>query len=634
MEFVSLRLENIRKFSRYTFQFHTGVTGILASNGGGKSTLAECLYFALTGKLHELSKEHMVTWGKESGLVELTFRSGGIEYILTRHLPKSKTALVWVENGDIPKKLTASAEIACKMKDLCGIDPETAGELSFVRQGEFRNIFLTTPSARLALLQKLTGSQKAEQIWSTLGNATSGIECFADRSEEKEGVLRDIQRFETRIEESRQLKQSLQEQLNQYLEFEQQAREIRSGVSEKQRDAEAARILEKIQAVHRAVPEDSRYAPGQESGLQDAVLKMRAAIQRETQQLQPLQQEQRSLVNTRQETQRLLNSVQTELSRDELSEANLRMTMDGLKSGTCPTCKQPFVPQEDILLAEEQKLVLLQTKITRGHTRVAEVQELLRIQNQREHELQTAMTGLLPAIAEYRALLQNLETLQGHLRDLEEKLQNPVVTEEQTAWAENILQGIQQLRARVDAVSTTDMEHSLQHSRTILQAIEAQEERNRRAVSLKEFIDSTRKLFHREALPAVVVHEFRKRLRDPMQRILEKFGFPYEAWLNENLEFVYRDEDTGQEHPVLCCSGGQQIILALAFCVARAKISPGLPLLVLDEPTTHLDDHNKDALREVLASVRSVLEKEAVVLVIDHYKPLESSMSRTVHLEE
>lgn len=73
----------------------------------------------------------------------------------------------------------------------------------------------------------------------------------------------------------------------------------------------------------------------------------------------------------------------------------------------------------------------------------------------------------------------------------------------------------------------------------------------------------------------------------------------------------------GETLPASSLSGGQKYILAVANRCALADIlGAKFPLMILDEPTTGLDDVNKEKMAELLQKVSVTLSGKGVSLVI------------------
>lgn len=96
-----------------------------------------------------------------------------------------------------------------------------------------------------------------------------------------------------------------------------------------------------------------------------------------------------------------------------------------------------------------------------------------------------------------------------------------------------------------------------------------------------------------------------------------------------------RLDEPGQvtfEHDKL--SGGQKVRLSIAFLLAvQQLVIPDLGFLVLDEPSTHLDEESRENLKELLINLGQQLEaSDTQILVCDHAKELEPAFNNFILL--
>ena len=101
-----------------------------------------------------------------------------------------------------------------------------------------------------------------------------------------------------------------------------------------------------------------------------------------------------------------------------------------------------------------------------------------------------------------------------------------------------------------------------------------------------------------------------------------------------SLQF-YRVDEPGQvlfDHDKL--SGGQKVRLSIAFLLAvQQLVIPDLGFLVLDEPSTHLDEEARENLKELLLNLNQQLEStDTQILVCDHARELEPAFVNVIQL--
>lgn len=101
-----------------------------------------------------------------------------------------------------------------------------------------------------------------------------------------------------------------------------------------------------------------------------------------------------------------------------------------------------------------------------------------------------------------------------------------------------------------------------------------------------------------------------------------------------SLQF-YRVDEPGQivfDHDKL--SGGQKVRLSIAFLLAvQQLVIPELGFLVLDEPSTHLDEEARENLKDLLLNLSQQLETtDTQIIVCDHARELEPAFVNTIQL--
>jgi exonuclease SbcC len=106
-----------------------------------------------------------------------------------------------------------------------------------------------------------------------------------------------------------------------------------------------------------------------------------------------------------------------------------------------------------------------------------------------------------------------------------------------------------------------------------------------------------------------------KSANDYMQRLyagaeLENFE------LTEDYQFIVTR--AGYKRHARRLSGGQQVLASMAFLMALSEVLSQLDFLILDEPTTHLDENRRKELVNVLENLRRVPQ----LIIVDHHPEL------------
>lgn len=95
-------------------------------------------------------------------------------------------------------------------------------------------------------------------------------------------------------------------------------------------------------------------------------------------------------------------------------------------------------------------------------------------------------------------------------------------------------------------------------------------------------------------------------LTERMNRSLMEFDYPYTVTLKETGEFICQKAD-GLVQSASRLSGGEKMILSIAFRLALHDLfltRDSAGFLMLDEPTTFLDEDNRQALKDVLSKLK------------------------------
>jgi len=143
----------------------------------------------------------------------------------------------------------------------------------------------------------------------------------------------------------------------------------------------------------------------------------------------------------------------------------------------------------------------------------------------------------------------------------------------------------------------------------------------------KQIIDELQMLKHtfsKSGLPGLYVSDRFSRLTAITNTNLScmQANFSVRASLNEPLafEFIRNDLPDVAWLDQSKLSGGQRVRLAVAFLTAvQQLVIPDVGLLVMDEPSTHLDAESVDSMRELLHTMsRQFKARDAQIIVCDH----------------
>lgn len=161
---------------------------------------------------------------------------------------------------------------------------------------------------------------------------------------------------------------------------------------------------------------------------------------------------------------------------------------------------------------------------------------------------------------------------------------------------------------------------------------EAAEQANENVRLWVERLGPVRDLLHREAAPRFVSQRNLQRIQIAVNEHLERFDTDFRVRADEGLSFVARFTD-GKNIPAERLSGGQQVVLALAFRLAVNFMYSDLGFLSLDEPTAYLDAHHIAGFEPVLNRLREYATSRGLqCIMITHEQSLAHLFDSVVQL--
>ena len=232
--------------------------------------------------------------------------------------------------------------------------------------------------------------------------------------------------------------------------------------------------------------------------------------------------------------------------------------------------------------------------------------------------------------SKYEQVLTDLEEVINKLRSLEfseEEFENVSRrVDEVRKEIEELIREQAMLEERLKKVEEDekrlrDYERQVEEKRKILERI------NRAYSDLKRI----QKVLEPNGLPRLIRLKAKKIIEMLMQQFIMRFGIDalgIELDPEYNVYLLTRDG----KKSVTMLSGGERIALALAFRLAIARALGGkLSVLILDEPTVHLDEERRRELVEVLRQSHKLLGVSQMI-VVTHDRELEEAADVVVEV--
>jgi len=225
-------------------------------------------------------------------------------------------------------------------------------------------------------------------------------------------------------------------------------------------------------------------------------------------------------------------------------------------------------------------------------------------------------------------LRTNVEVLNGEIRELQEKTRDLEDLEREYGELERQREDLDREKTRIEA-SLKRIEGELEWANKNIRDFEAQVkymEKLKRAIGIIDEI--------KELLKGKIKERYNERvlsfLRGQLPRLLSKLALNFlDVELDGTLDLRLSTPE-GSTVGFKELSGGEKVLVALAFRLALLQVlggagSSGLqePLpLILDEPTTHLDDEHRAKVIEALREFYYKMVRGEIpqMIIVSHYK--------------
>lgn len=199
-------------------------------------------------------------------------------------------------------------------------------------------------------------------------------------------------------------------------------------------------------------------------------------------------------------------------------------------------------------------------------------------------------------------------------------------------WAENAR------RQEAAKVRAQEAEKALSRIAAEERSLKAEEEAERRKLDLIADLQKVADITGANGVPLAYAGEIFKAVTPLVQSKLERMQANFTVSPDPERPLTYRFVRTdGQEgYPMAQerLSGGQAIRLAVAMLVAAQRtILPDVGLLIMDEPSSHVDTDGVEHMRDLFANMSSVLENaDMQLIVVDHNPVLAGAFNKVVKL--
>ena len=659
---TSIELGDFLAHSETKLEFEKGVTIFVGENGAGKSSIIDGITFSLFGQHTRKSNKGLIKRGSNQGYSKIEFSINGKQYETVRKID-SKGGLV-ATFSEITKE--GRVEIAAgerkqfgesmteQVEKTIGMDFEKLKIASIVQQGELNSIINAKPKEFKELLNAIIGIDKLDVASESMKKVTKEfrekIKTDLGYDDTHIDILeRDFEKYQQDIKESEPEKNQL--------ESEQQQIQDELKKLKKELETETPKI-DKINQLELRKDELSRYAKDTMKGIQEKIRenerKIRDCegcfdvIEQKIDFETKIQKVEEALEDSSNKIQEMLSQIAS------LKEKQILASKLQLKDNKCPVCDStveklnPFFQvehvkeetiklQENIKLKEKEREMYNQKKkefvekvqktrdaeaTLKAHSintkeELIEIQKETQIQKKKVPLINNNDLKQISQIDEHTKLIfENILKLELETKGFNEKefvnLKN-TIEEKQRSLSQihqqigGILEKIDKAEKQIDKIQNSILELK----------------------KVKKYISKLDKvqtnIFSRDGAVATS-------LRSWALNSISVKASEYLSFLNTKIQRIALSEKA-RDVSIACysktevlelesLSGGEKVSVALALRLGMASLlgSSNLNLMILDEPTTHLDAERKKSLVRVLSQLTEISNSQTPMqfLIITH----------------
>lgn len=661
---TSIELGDFLAHSNTKLQFENGVTVFVGDNGAGKSSIIDAITFALFGEHTRKSNKGLIRRGSNQGFSKIGFSINGKQYEAVRKVDsKGALAATFSEMVNDERIEIAAGErkqfgesMTQQVEQVIGLDFEKLKIASIVQQGELNAIINAKPKEFKELLNAIIGIDKLDVAAESMKIVNKE---FREQIKEKIGfddthieiLLRDLEKYENEIKEAIPEKNKLESNQK---EIETKVNELREKI-----EIDTPKV-DKINQLESRKKELVEYAKEAIKGIQEQISQNERKIHdcegcfEHAEQKNDLESK---ILKVEQAVEDTLKKIQELTSQTgSLKEKQLLASKLQLKDNKCPVCDSN-VDKLNPLFQEEhlkEEMICIQKEIVSKeneremynqkrkefseklqHSRDAEAtlkahsinnkEELLLIQKDVQSKKENiqkipSIGGSLTEISQIdshaKTIFENITKLETETKGFDEQefsnlkktvnqkqMELSQINQQIGAITEKISKGEQQIKSIQSAVSELKI--------------------------VKEYVGNLNEIqtnvFSRDGPVATSLRSW------ALNTISAKTS-EYLTLLNTKIQRILLSEKS-RDVSITCysksevlelesLSGGEKVSVALALRLGMASLlgASNLNLMILDEPTTHLDAERKKSLVGVLSQLSNISNSETRMqfLIITH----------------
>ena len=662
---TSIELGDFLSHSETKLEFGNGVTVFVGQNGAGKSSIIDAITFALFGQHTRKSNKGLIKRGASQGFAKVEFNVNGKQYQAVRKIDnKGGLAAKFTQkiNGEFleiaaGERKQFGESMTHEVEKIIGLDFEKLKIASIVQQGELNAIIKAKPKEFKELLNAIIGIDKLDVASEAMKTVNKN---FREKIREEIGyddthidiLLRDLQKCEIELEEARPQKEQLKikqaqlqkeiTELRVKLETETPKIDKINQLELRKRELQSY-AKEAIHEVQREIAEKERKIRDCEGCFEHISLKKDLELKIEKIEL--------AIEGTQKKIQEITGQVASLKEKQALAEKIQ------LKDNKCPVCDSkveklnPLFQEEhlkqEIAFMKEQIIVTEKERTMYNQKRIEFSQKL---QNARDAEA-TLKAHSIRDQEDIRRIQEEIKLKKGNVQKIPSSINGNLLEISQIdSHTKMIFENITKLEKETNGFNENeflnlkklanekqvDLSQTDQKIGAIIEKITKYEEQIKSTQNAVSELKVVKKYV--EELDTIQMNIFSRdgpvatSLRSWALNTISSKSSEYLTLLNTKIQRISLSEKT-RDISITCyskneildiesLSGGEQVSVALALRLGMASLlgASNLNLMILDEPTTHLDAEHKKSLVSVLSQLSNITNvgKPMQFIIITH----------------
>jgi len=661
---TSIELGDFLAHSNTKLEFGNGVTVFVGNNGAGKSSIIDAITFALFGQHTRKSNKGLIKRGATQGFSKVVFSVNGKQYEAVRKIDSKGTLSAKFSDTTNDEQIEIAAgerkqfgeSMTHEVEKIIGLDFEKLKIASIVQQGELNAIINAKPKEFKELLNAIIGIDKLDVASESMKTVNKEF-----REKIKEDVGYDDTHIEILLRDLENTQNEIQIAIPEKQQLESKQKEIQIKLDELREKVETETPkIDKINQLELRKKELVEYAKKAIDDIQYEISQNERKI-RDCEGCFEHIEIKKDLESKIEKVEQAIDDTIKKIQQASGQIASLKEKQSlasklQLKDNKCPVCDSE-VEKLNPLFQEEhlkQEIIQLQEEVSSKEKENEMYKQKKKdfsekLQDSRNAEA-TLRAHSITSKEELVKIQEDVKTKKQNIQNIPKDKENLSEISQIDTHAKTIFENITKLETETkgfDEYEFSKLKESINEKQRTLSQIDQQLGAISEKISKGE---GQIKVIQSAVTELKIVKEYVENLNEIQTNIFSRDGpvaTSLRSWalntisakasehltlLNTKIQRIALSEKT-RDISIACysksevldlesLSGGEKVSVALALRLGMASLlgASNLNLMILDEPTTHLDAERKKSLVGVLSQLSNISNAETQMqfLIITH----------------